>query len=385
VTELFPVSSLGHSVIVPALIGGRWAHDLDVSAPESPYLAFIVGLHVATALALLIFFWKDWVRIIGGFLTSVRDRRILTPDLKLAWLLIIATIPVGVAGLLLEHTFRTVLGKPVPAALFLAANGVVLYAGELLRRRAVKRADTVTMSVEEERLSPDVASDRRLSTLGWGEGILIGAAEILALLPGISRSGATMVAGLTCGLSHEDAARFSFLLATPVILVGHVQPQRQHSVAVALRQVLQRLGVTGGRGHNVQPAIHHERRRVIPFLDEPQHGRTDLIDSANRRMRACPKAYEPIQVPRGLTVQSQGPRQGSDHLIGWMAFPPLLQPDVVLAAHAGQHGHFSAPQSGRPAPANVHSAPPGRCSSPAVGRGGNPPDACRGPCHQATR
>jgi undecaprenyl-diphosphatase len=220
VTELFPVSSLGHSVIIPALIGGRWARDLNVSAPESPYLAFIVGLHVATAVALLIFFWKDWVRIIGGFLTSVRDRRIETPDQRLAWLLIIATIPVGVAGLLLEHTFRTVLGKPVPAALFLAANGVVLYSGELLRRRAAKRVDKATMTSEEEGLSPDVASDRRLSGLGWGEGVLIGTAEILALLPGISRSGVTMVAGLTRGLSHEDAARFSFLLATPVILAA---------------------------------------------------------------------------------------------------------------------------------------------------------------------
>jgi len=142
VTELFPVSSLGHSVIIPALIGGRWAKDLNVSAPESPYLAFIVGLHVATAIALLIFFRKEWVRIVGGFLTSIRDRRVQTPDQKLAWLLILATVPVGVTGLLLEHTFRTVLGKPIPAALFLAANGVVLYAGELLRRRAPVRPAT---------------------------------------------------------------------------------------------------------------------------------------------------------------------------------------------------------------------------------------------------
>src|SRR3984893_11542327 len=109
VTELFPVSSLGHSVIIPALIGGRWAQDLSVSAKESPYLAFIVGLHVATAIALLIFFRKEWVRIIGGFFTSIRERRIQTPDQKLAWLLIVATIPVGITGLLLEHTFRTVL------------------------------------------------------------------------------------------------------------------------------------------------------------------------------------------------------------------------------------------------------------------------------------
>jgi undecaprenyl-diphosphatase len=218
VTELFPVSSLGHSVIIPALIGGRWAQDLNVSAKESPYLAFIVGLHVATAIALLIFFRKEWTRIIGGFFTSIRDRRIQTPDQKLAWLLILATIPVGVFGLLLEHTFRTVLGKPIPAALFLAANGVVLYAGELLRRRAPVRP----APAEGEELAPDIASDLRLAKLGWGEGILIGAAEILALLPGISRSGATMVAGLTRGLSHEDAARFSFLLATPVILAAGV-------------------------------------------------------------------------------------------------------------------------------------------------------------------
>src|SRR4051812_38275712 len=130
VTELFPVSSLGHSVIIPALIGGRWAKDLNVSAPESPYLAFIVGLHVATAITLLIFFWRDWVRILGGFLTPLPRRRIHTPEQRLAWLLIVATIPVGVTGLLLEHTFRTVLGKPIPAALFLAANGVILFAGE---------------------------------------------------------------------------------------------------------------------------------------------------------------------------------------------------------------------------------------------------------------
>src|SRR5258708_31265983 len=136
VSELFPVSSLGHSVLIPALIGGRWARDLDVSAPESPYLAFIVGLHVATAIALLIFFRREWVRIISGFFSSLRDRRIETPDQRLAWLLILATIPVRVVGLLLEHTFRTVLGKPIPAALFLAPNGVLLFAEAPLPPRA---------------------------------------------------------------------------------------------------------------------------------------------------------------------------------------------------------------------------------------------------------
>ncbi|MDQ1655150.1 MAG: undecaprenyl-diphosphatase, partial [Cryptosporangiaceae bacterium] len=116
VTELFPVSSLGHSVLLPALAGGRWARDLDVSAPESPYLAFVVGLHVATALALLAYFWRDWVRIVTGLVTSIRHRSVTSSDQRLGWLIVLATIPVGLTGLALEHTFRTTLGKPIPAA-----------------------------------------------------------------------------------------------------------------------------------------------------------------------------------------------------------------------------------------------------------------------------
>lgn len=236
VTELFPVSSLGHSVLVPALIGGQWARDLNVSAPESPYLAFIVGLHVATAAALVVFFRRDWLRIIGGVLTSVRDRRVQTPDQRLAWMLILATIPVGISGLALEHLFRTVLGKPIPAAIFLTLNGVILYGGERLRRRApaspgvsgaASREAPVshagqTRTAARQAARADLASDRRLSGLRFAEATLIGSAQILALLPGISRSGVTMVAGLARGLSHEDAARFSFLLATPVILAAGV-------------------------------------------------------------------------------------------------------------------------------------------------------------------
>ncbi|GLY65078.1 undecaprenyl-diphosphate phosphatase [Amycolatopsis taiwanensis] len=246
VTELFPVSSLGHSVLIPALIGGQWAHDLDVSAPESPYLAFIVGLHVATAAALLVFFWRDWVRIIGGFVTSIRYRRVKTPDERLAWLIILATIPVGVCGLLLEHLFRTTLGRPIPAAAFLTANGLVLFVGERLRRRAEPQPATVPVPAKGAQTaadahhdtgtdavtevlpaagvvgSTDTSPDVRLSRQRFGPGILIGSAQILALLPGISRSGITMVAGLLRGLSHTDAARFSFLLATPVILAAGV-------------------------------------------------------------------------------------------------------------------------------------------------------------------
>jgi undecaprenyl-diphosphatase len=215
VTELFPVSSLGHSVLIPALIGGRWAQDLNVSTPESPYLAFIVGLHVATAAALLVFFWRDWVAIIGGFVTSVRYRRVSTPAERLAWLIVLATIPVGVAGLALEHLFRTTLGRPVPAAAFLAVNGVVLYAGERLRRRAPTPALASTAAGTEP-----APPDENIAGLSMRQGVLIGTAQVAALLPGISRSGVTMVAGLWRGLNHEEAARFSFLLATPVILAA---------------------------------------------------------------------------------------------------------------------------------------------------------------------
>ena len=249
VTELFPVSSLGHSVLLPAWLGGRWAQDLNVSTPESPYLAFIVGLHVATAAALLVFFWRDWVRIVVGFCTSLRYRRIRTTDERLAWMIILATIPVGIAGLALEHVFRTVLGRPIPAAVFLTLNGLVLYGAERLRRRAAAASATrpapvaatpaaahpgagaagsgagtvygrpVARSVAEEENDP-AGSDARIAKSGFIATTLIGAAQILALLPGISRSGVTMAAGLLRGFSHEDSARFAFLLATPVIFAA---------------------------------------------------------------------------------------------------------------------------------------------------------------------
>jgi undecaprenyl-diphosphatase len=273
VTELFPVSSLGHSVLIPALIGGRWARDLNVSAAESPYLAFIVGLHVATAIALIVYFWRDWLRIVRGFVSSIRNRRIDNSDERLAWMIIVATIPVGLAGLVLEHAFRTILGKPAPAAVFLMINGAILYGAERLRRRAEQdatshraRAVPITSlgngtvyassgvssgtdtdpgtrtAIARPNVYPEIAgvprahgnrgigeseqeaveSDRRITKRTIKETTLIGSAQVLALLPGISRSGVTMAAGLRRGLSHEDAARFSFLLATPVILAAGV-------------------------------------------------------------------------------------------------------------------------------------------------------------------
>ena len=226
VTELFPISSLGHSILVPALIGGSWQHLVtDQSSAESPYLAFIVGLHVATAFALLLFFRADWIRIIGGFFTTLRTRRVETSSQRLAWLIVVATIPVGMTGLLFEHQLRTLFAKPLAAAIFLTLNGVLLLAGERLRRRAAAPAVPALMggsgygaSVVVGPLSPV----RRLGTLRYGDGVLIGSFQIAALFAGVSRSGITMVGGLLRGLSHEDAARFSFLLATPVILAAGV-------------------------------------------------------------------------------------------------------------------------------------------------------------------
>lgn len=215
VAELFPISSLGHSVLLPAVIGGSWARDLNVSAAESPYLAFIVGLHVATAIALIIYFWRDWVRVVRGLVTSITRREVRDADQRLAWLLVLGTIPVGLVGLVGEHWFRTTLAKPVPTAIFLIINGLVLFVAEQLRR---SDPSTDVEYVDERVTGPE--SDVRLAKQSTAQAVLIGSAQILALAPGISRSGVTMVAGMARGLNREDAARFSFLLATPVILAA---------------------------------------------------------------------------------------------------------------------------------------------------------------------
>jgi undecaprenyl-diphosphatase len=215
VSELFPVSSLGHSVLIPALVGGSWARNLNVARPESPYLAFIVGLHVATAIALIIFFWRDWLRILRGLVTSIARREVRTPDQRLAWLLVLATIPVGLVGLLGEHWLRTNLGRPIPTCCFLVVNGLILLAIEHYRRTD----PTVNTTYVDER-ETGIKSDLRLSRLPVLPAVAIGAAQIAALAPGISRSGVTTAAGLLRGLTREDAARFAFLLATPVILAA---------------------------------------------------------------------------------------------------------------------------------------------------------------------
>lgn len=222
VTELFPVSSLGHAVLVPHWIGGSWAGVVGgESQGESPYLAFIVVLHVATAAALLLFFWREWIKIVRGLFRSIARRKIETVHERMAWLLVIATIPAGITGLLLEHELRVVFAKPLAAAIFLTVNAFILFSGERLRRRNVAEIAADEARVQSganrsgDELDVAVVTQVRPIDAGW-----IGLAQVLALFAGISRSGVTMVAGLVRGLDHEEAVRFAFLLATPIILAA---------------------------------------------------------------------------------------------------------------------------------------------------------------------
>lgn len=207
VSELFPISSLGHSVILPRLFG--W----DIHQNDDFFLTFLVATHLATALVLLGFFWRDWVRIAKGLLHSLRVREIEPgdTDAKLGWLLVVGTIPAGLLGLMLEHPLRKVFASPQSAAAFLLLNGLMLFGAEALRRRAPG----------PDPLLED-ADDRVAVRLTWRGSFGVGAAQAIALLPGFSRSGATMGGGLLAGLSNEDAARFAFLLATPIILAAAV-------------------------------------------------------------------------------------------------------------------------------------------------------------------
>jgi len=214
VTELFPISSLGHTVLFPTLFG--W-HDIVVwqSKPESPWLAFVVMLHVGSAVGLLIYFWRDWIAIIRAFFHTLATRRIETPTERLAWLIVTATIPVGILGLLLEHPIRVALAKPIYASVFLVVNGVILLGAERYRRRSEVRALAVREGLNAE-------GSRDLDTMDYREAGVIGVIQSTALIAGISRDGVVMTGGLMRGLDNSDAARFAFLLATPPILAAGV-------------------------------------------------------------------------------------------------------------------------------------------------------------------
>ncbi len=211
-TELFPISSLGHTVLFPTLFG--WNHLVDAqSEPESFWLAFIVMLHVGSALGLLFYYRRDWVQIVRAFFHTLSTRRAHTPTERLAWLIIVASIPAGLLGIVFEHELRTLTAKPEIAAIFLMVNGCVLFAAEWFRRRAQVRELAV-----REGAKPD--GGRELDTLEYREALVVGVAQSTALVAGISREGVTMGTGLARGLDHSDSARFAFLLATPIILAA---------------------------------------------------------------------------------------------------------------------------------------------------------------------
>jgi undecaprenyl-diphosphatase len=224
VSELFPISSLGHTVLFPTLFG--WNELVKAqSQSESFWLAFVVMLHVGSALGLLAYFWRDWVQIVRAFFATLGKRRVDTPTERLAWLIVLASVPAGVIGLALEHPLRTLTAKPEVAAIFLMVNGVLLLAAERYRRRAEVRELAIREGVkpDSEKVagSPDWPA-RKLGTLDYREALVVGVAQSTALVAGISRDGVTMGAGLARGLDHSDSARFAFLLATPIILAAGI-------------------------------------------------------------------------------------------------------------------------------------------------------------------
>ena len=206
-TELFPVSSLGHAVLLPRLLG--WHYD----QRDPTFLPYIVLLHLGTALALLVVFRQDWPRLIAAFFrAAVRGQVGEDPHEKLAMLLFVGTLPPGILGVFFETELKKLFASPRFAAVFLLVNAAIMAGGEYVRRRQVKRSQ-----------KPPASADRPAGeevSMGYRQALVVGTSEGLALLPGISRSGTTITAGLLCGLGYESAARFSFLLATPLILAA---------------------------------------------------------------------------------------------------------------------------------------------------------------------
>lgn len=238
ISELFPISSLGHLALIPALLhwtvpasaspacGNYAAGTFICYESQDQFLAFAVALHLATAIALLIFFWKEWITVIRAIIGSIQHRQLVYDrDSKFAWLLVAGTIPTGILGVLLEKPVRNLFSSPVIVAVFLFINGFIMLLGEYLRRRSVamqEAPDVVAVASGGQtyvRTGRDMqrATGKISEDLTLGEGAVVGLAQSLALLPGISRSGTAMVASLFMGLTHEEAARFSFMLATPII------------------------------------------------------------------------------------------------------------------------------------------------------------------------
>ena len=221
ITELFPISSLGHAVILPTLLGWR------IDQHSAEFLPFLVVLHVGTAAALLLYFWRDWIDL-GLGLIGQQTSMETTAARRLFALIVIATLPAVVVGFVLERSLRGLFGSPVIASVFLIANGFLLFVGDRLRRRGNGIAG--------------------LESLDWKRALMIGCWQCIALLPGVSRSGATMVGGLLAGLGHKEAAHFSFLIATPIIAGAAVleTPKMLHSGESAVTSLAVAAGIIAG-------------------------------------------------------------------------------------------------------------------------------------------
>ena len=227
-TELFPVSSLGHSVIIPSLL--HWSF----KQSDPSFVPFLVLLHLGTAGALLILYRSEWVAIIRGFFTAAFRGQIQNDNERLAMLLLVGTIPAAILGVFLESRIKSLFASPYEAAGLLIANGILMLTFEVLRRGAERKS-----TLQEE----EFAQAERIS---FRAAALVGACQALAFLPGISRSGVTIGGGLLAGLRHQEAARFSFLLATPVILgAGLVEVPQLFSGGVPIGEYLAGMVLAG--------------------------------------------------------------------------------------------------------------------------------------------
>lgn len=235
VSELFPVSSLGHAVLLPRLL--HWG--IDEKSPT--WLAFLVALHLGTATALLVYFREEWIGVVLAFVRSVQTGQMSADnDQRLAWMVVLGTVPAGLVGFALEHPLRSLFGSPYVAASFLIVNGAIMYVGErLIQRQQANRTEALSFQrtgsgevlavhgAEEGGRDPRPSGEaagrfRDITQVSWRDAAIVGFAQIGALIPGISRSGVTMVAGLAAGLTHEASARYAFLLATPIIAAAGV-------------------------------------------------------------------------------------------------------------------------------------------------------------------
>ena len=257
VTELFPISSLGHTVIVPWLLG--WGDITD----NDNFLPMVVALHLGTSIALFLYFWRDWLQVGKTLVDTAKTRKIQRgTEAWVTWMVIIGTIPAGVLGLLFKKKLESLFASPKIAATFLVINGSLLFLGEALRRRAEGKLQAVPAAERERHFRP-------LKSLTIKEAFAVGASQALALIPGISRSGSTMIGGLVVRLTHEDAARFSFLLATPIILAAAVleTPKLLHQHVFPIWLIALGMFISGAAAWLSTKFLmkYFEKGRLTPF------------------------------------------------------------------------------------------------------------------------